>query len=233
MAGASIKIAPSILSADFGRLGEQVQDAERAGADYLHVDIMDGRFVPPISFGAMVVKAIRPLVRMPLDVHLMIRDPDRYLQEFADAGADILTVHVEAAAHLHRTLETIRRLGLRAGVAVNPATPLVAVEEALYQLDLVNLGTVDPGFAGQEFIAGVLPKIQRMRSMLDGGGYGAELEVDGGINEATASKAVKAGARVLVAGSAVFNGRDTVESNLRRVRTAAESALGEGTSPLR
>lgn len=225
MPGASVKIAPSILSADFGRLGEQVQTAERAGADYLHVDIMDGQFVPPISFGSMVVKAIRPLVRMPLDVHLMIRDPDRYLQEFADAGADILTVHVEAATHLHRTLETIRKLGLKAGVAVNPATPLVAVEEVLYQLDLVNLGTVDPGFAGQEFIEGVLPKIQRMRSTLDGGGYGAELEVDGGINEVTASRAVKAGARVLVAGSAVFNGRDTVEGNLRRVRTAAESGL--------
>lgn len=225
MLGTVVKIAPSILSADFARLGEQVQDAQRAGADYLHIDIMDGRFVPPISFGAMVVRAIRPLVRVPLDVHLMVQAPDRFLQEFADAGADVLTVHVEATLHLHRTLEAIRKLGLKAGLAVNPSTPLASVEEALYQLDLVNLGTVDPGFAGQEFIAGVLPKIQRMRAILDQGGYEAELEVDGGINETTAPQAVKAGARVLVAGSAVFNARDSVESNLRRVRAAAESGL--------
>ncbi len=227
--GQRIKIAPSILSADFTRLGEQVKEAERAGADYLHVDVMDGQFVPPISFGALVVRAIRPLVRIPLDVHLMVHAPERYLQEFAEAGADVLTVHVEATVHLHRTLEAIKKLGLRAGAALNPATPLGLVEEALYQLDLVNLGTVDPGFAGQEFIDGTLPKIERLRAMLDEGRYGAELEVDGGINEASAPRAVKAGARVLVAGSAVFNARGTVEGNLRGVRAAAEKGLASST----
>lgn len=220
-----IALAPSILSADFARLGEQVQAAERAGAEYLHVDVMDGQFVPPISFGALVVRAIRPLVRIPLDVHLMVNAPERYLQEFADAGADILTVHVEATVHLHRTLDQIRKLGVKVGVAVNPGTPLGALDEVLHQLDLVNLGTVDPGFAGQEFIAAMLPKIRRMRALLDEAGYSTDLEVDGGINETTAPKAVQAGARVLVAGSAVFSQRDTVENNLRRVRAAAEAGL--------
>ncbi len=221
MAAAQIKIAPSILSADFGRLGEQVQEAERAGADYLHIDVMDGQFVPPISFGSLVVKAIRPLVRIPLDVHLMVQAPDRYLQEFADAGADIITVHVEAAIHLHRTLESIRKLGVKAGAALNPGTPLVSLDEALSQLDLVNLGTVDPGFAGQAFISSMLPKIVRLRALLDAEGHAAELEVDGGMNEETAPRAVGAGARVLVAGSAVFNAKASVTQNLERVRTAA------------
>ncbi len=218
MAAAAIKLAPSILSADFGRLGEQAQAAEAGGADYLHIDVMDGQFVPPISFGAIVVKAIRPLVHIPLDVHLMVQAPERYLGEFADAGADIITV--EATVHLHRTLETIRRLGLRAGAAVNPGTPLTLLDEALHQLDLVNLGTVDPGFAGQPFIQAMLPKISRLRAILDAAGYPAELEVDGGINEATAAEAVRAGARVLVAGSAVFNQRGTVAENLGKLRAA-------------
>ena len=226
MAAATVKIAPSILSADFARLGEQVQEAERAGADYLHIDVMDGQFVPPISFGALVVKAIRPLVRIPLDVHLMVQAPDRYLQEFADAGADIITVHVEATIHLHRTLESIRKLGVKAGAALNPATPLVALDEALSQLDLVNLGTVDPGFAGQSFIDSVYTKIGRLRVLLDGQAHPAELEVDGGINETTAPRAVGAGARVLVAGSAVFNSKGSVADNYRRVREAALSGLG-------
>ncbi|MBI2887897.1 MAG: ribulose-phosphate 3-epimerase [Chloroflexi bacterium] len=213
-----MKIAPSILSADFARLGQQVVEAAEAGADYLHVDVMDGHFVPALTFGPLVIAAIRPLVRIPLDVHLMITAPERYLKEFADAGADILTVHVEATGHLHRTLETIHALGKRAGAAVNPGTPLAALEEALHQLDLVNIGTVDPGFAGQPFIQAMLPKIARMRRLLDEGGYGAELEIDGGANVQTAPPAVAAGARVLVAGSAIFNQHGSVADNLHRLR---------------
>lgn len=221
MTAATIKIAPSILAADFTRLGQQVTEAAEAGADYLHVDVMDGHFVPNISFGAMVVAALRPLIRIPIDVHLMISAPERYLKDFADAGADLLTVHVEATTHLHRTLDTIHKLGVRAGAALNPATPLAMVEEALHQLDLVNLGTVDPGFAGQAFIAAMLPKIERLRRLLDEGDYAAELEVDGGVTSHTAPLAVRSGARVLVAGSAVFNHREGVTEALHRLREAA------------
>ena len=220
MTEATIKIAPSILSADFARLGQQVVEAAEAGADYLHIDVMDGHFVPAITFGPLVIAAIRRLVTIPLDVHLMISAPERYLKEFADAGADILTVHVEATGHLHRTLETIHSLGKKAGAAVNPGTPLGSLEEALHQLDLVNLGTVDPGFAGQTFITAMLPKIARMRRILDEGSYTAELEIDGGANVQTAPAAVSAGARVLVAGSAVFNQRGSVAENLRKLREA-------------
>ena len=228
MRQAAIKIAPSLLSADFAQLGHQVVEAAEAGADYLHVDVMDGHFVPNISFGALVVAAIRPLVRIPIDVHLMIDAPERYLKDFANAGADVLTVHVEATGHLHRTLDAIHELGIKAGAALNPATPLVALEEALHQLELVNLGTVDPGFAGQRFVDAMLPKIARLRRMLDEGGHAAELEIDGGVNVQTAPAAVQAGARVLVVGSAVFNKREGVAEAMARLRRSLEGITSEG-----
>ncbi len=217
-----IKIAPSILSADFARLGEQVAEAEAAGADYIHVDVMDGHFVPNITFGPLVVAAIRPVTELPLDVHLMIEEPERYIEQFAKAGADILTVHQEACPHLHRVIEGIKRLGVRAGVSLNPATPLNTLEEILPYVDLVLLMTVNPGFGGQEFIEEMLPKIERMRRMLDERGLKCELEVDGGINTDTAPKVVAAGADVLVAGEAIFGAEEGVAEAVRRIREASE-----------
>ncbi len=199
-----IKIAPSILSADFSRLGEQVAEAEDAGADYIHVDVMDGHFVPNITIGPPVVRAVRRVTHLPLDVHLMIESPERYVPDFCAAGADILTVHVEACPHLHRTIHQIRDLGCRAGVALNPSTSVISLEEIIPYVDLVLVMTVNPGFGGQTFIQGTLTKIQRVRRMLDELGPQAELEVDGGIGAETASTVVQAGAEVLVAGSAVF-----------------------------
>lgn len=214
-----IKIAPSILSADFTRLGQQVAEAEGAGADYVHVDVMDGHFVPNISMGPLVVRAVRRVTHLPLDVHLMIAGPERYLAEFCAAGADILTVHVEACPHLHRTVQHIRELGCRAGVTLNPATPVSSLEEILPYVDLVLVMTVNPGYGGQKFIPGMLSKIQRVRSMLEGIGSPAELEVDGGIDAETAPLAVSAGAEVLVAGSAVF-GSDGVAKAIGHLRLA-------------
>ncbi len=219
-----IKIAPSILSADFAHLGNQVREAEAAGADYIHVDVMDGHFVPNLTIGPLVVRAIRPLTRLPLDVHLMIEAPDRYLEDFARAGADILTVHPEASVHLHRTVQAIHHLGIKAGVALNPATPLVHIEEILPFVDLVLLMTVNPGFGGQAFIEAMLPKIARLRKMIDERGLNCELEVDGGIGPETAPKVVAAGARVLVAGSAVFGAKESVAAAIRRIREAAQRA---------
>ena len=223
MASSQVKIAPSILSADFARLGEQVAEAQRAGADYIHVDVMDGHFVPNLTIGPLIVEALRPHTKLPLDVHLMVEEPDRIIGDFAKAGADILTVHAEATPHLHRTIQAIKELNVKAGISLNPSTSLSAVEELLPFLDLVLVMTVNPGFGGQSFITQVLPKIARMRRMLDEGGFSAELEVDGGVNEKTVSSVVKAGARVLVAGSAIYNKREPVAAAVARLKHAIDA----------
>jgi ribulose-phosphate 3-epimerase len=200
----SLLIAPSILAADFGRLAEEVRAAEAAGADWIHVDVMDGRFVPNITLGPPVVRAIRAATRLPIDVHLMIVEPERYLDDFAQAGADILSVHVEASPHLHRTLQHVRALGKRAGVVLNPSTHEDAIRYVLDVVDLVLVMSVNPGFGGQEFLPEVLPKVTAIRRMIDGSGCAIDLEIDGGIAPETAAVATASGARVLVAGSAVF-----------------------------
>ncbi len=221
----AIKIAPSILSADYLRLGEQVREAEAAGADYIHVDVMDGHFVPNITIGPVVVEAVRRETKLPLDVHLMIEEPERIIESFAKAGASILTVHPEATFQLHRAIESIRRLGVRAGVALNPGTSVSMVEDVLADVDLVLVMSVDPGFGGQDFIEGVLPKLRRLRALLDQSKLAAELEIDGGISSETAPRSVEAGARVLVAGTAIFNAKASVEECVRRLREGAEGTL--------
>jgi ribulose-phosphate 3-epimerase len=213
-----IKIAPSFLTADFSRLGEQVRAAEEAGADYLHLDVMDGHFVPPITFGALLVAAFRRLTGLPLDVHLMVERPERHLEAFAEAGATLLSVHAETCPHLHRTLQQIRDLGCRPAVALNPGTPLSAIEEVLADVDLILVMSVNPGWGGQAFIPSALDKIRRLRVMLDERGLPAEIEVDGGVHVDTAPRCVEAGARVLVAGSAVFNDRASVAENMQALR---------------
>ncbi|MFC2034967.1 ribulose-phosphate 3-epimerase [Chloroflexota bacterium] len=213
-----IKLAPSILSADFTRLGEQVAEATRAGANYIHVDVMDGHFVPNLTIGAPVVAAIRSHTHLPLDVHLMIEEPEYQIKQFADAGANIITIHIEACHHIHRVVQTIQKLGLEAGVALNPGTPIDTLKEILPFLDLVLVMTVNPGFGGQSFIEGMPDKIARLRAELDKRGLAAKLEVDGGINAETAPRVVQAGAGVLVAGSAVFGSGQTVEEALKTIR---------------
>ncbi len=217
---AHVKIAPSILAADFACLGRQIEEAHRAGADWIHVDVMDGRFVPNISVGIPVLQAVRRVTDLPLDVHLMIVEPERYVEAFARAGADRLTVHVEASPHLHRTVQQIRQLGLRAGVALNPATPAGAVEEILPDVDLILAMTVNPGFGGQHFIPTVLPKLRRLRQMIDALGADIELEVDGGIDQHTAGLVTAAGATVLVAGSAIFASPVGIAEALTQLREA-------------
>jgi ribulose-phosphate 3-epimerase len=214
-----VKIAPSILSADFARLGEQVKEAEAARADWIHVDIMDGHFVPNITFGPLVVRAIRPVTQLPLDVHLMIEQPERYLADFAKAGADRLTVHVETCLHLHRIIQQIKELGCKAGVTLNPATSLSTLEEILPDVDLVLILSVNPGFGGQVYIPASTSKIARLRKMLDDIGSEAEIEVDGGVNPETVAEIVGAGATVLVTGSAVFNNKASVVENIRQLRS--------------
>jgi ribulose-phosphate 3-epimerase len=215
-----IKLAPSILSANFARLGEQIAEVTRAGADYIHVDVMDGHFVPNITIGAPVVASIRPVTSLPLDVHLMIEHPERYISEFVQAGADIITVHVEACPYLQRTIRLIKELGAKAGVSLNPPTPLSAVEEFIPHVDLVLIMSVNPGFGGQSFIPATLPRIANMRKMLDDRKLSAELEVDGGITADNAPDIVKAGATVLVAGNSVFRAKEGISQALRRLREA-------------
>ena len=216
----SVRIAPSILSADLGRLAEEVQDVERGGADWIHVDVMDGRFVPNITLGPVVVKAVRRATKLPLDVHLMIVEPEKYIEAFAEAGADVISVHVEASVHLQRTLSAIMALGKRAGVVLNPHTPESHVQYVLEDLDLVLVMSVNPGFGGQSFLPAVLPKIEALRSMIERAGLDVDLEVDGGVSPETARQVVDAGARVLVAGSAVFNTKDRARA-IHDIRAAA------------
>jgi ribulose-phosphate 3-epimerase len=203
-----VRVAPSLLSCDFGRLAEEVRAVEAAGADWVHVDVMDGRFVPNLTIGPVVVEAIKRVAHRPLDVHLMIVEPERYIEAFARAGADLLTVHVETCPHLHRTLQQIRQAGARPAVVLNPSTPLCAVEEVLGDVDMVLVMSVNPGFGGQSFIEASVDKVARLRSMLDARGLQTHIEVDGGINAQTARRVVEAGADVLVAGSYVFGSKD-------------------------
>jgi ribulose-phosphate 3-epimerase len=215
-----ILLAPSILAADFSRLGEQVQAAEKAGADRIHVDVMDGHFVPNISMGPQVVKALRRVTRLPLESHLMIEEPDRYLDAFIDAGVDRIIVHVEGAVNLHRTVQHVKQRGKKVGVTLNPATPAVMIEEILPDVDLVLVMTVNPGFGGQQFISSMVDKIRRVRERIEHVNPGIELEVDGGIDPETAPQAVNAGAWVLVAGSAVFGATEGVGAAMERIRAA-------------
>lgn len=215
-----IKIAPSILSADFSCLGDQVREVVSAGADYIHVDVMDGHYVPNISIGIPVVESLRKITRKPLDVHLMIEKPEKYIEKFAEAGADIITVHVEACTHLEGTIHSIRKMGIKAGVSLNPATSLTAIEEILSAVDLVLVMSVNPGYGGQQFIKSSLDKIARLRQMLNKLESRPELEVDGGISNATAPAVVKAGANVLVAGSAIFNSSLGIKTAMKELRNS-------------
>jgi ribulose-phosphate 3-epimerase len=217
----AVKLAPSILAADFARLGEQVAEAERAGADRIHVDVMDGHFVPNISMGAPIIRSLRKATRLPLEAHLMISDPDFFLDEFAQAGTDSFLVHWEGNTDLSRTVQRIKALGKRVGVAINPATPAAVLEEIMQDLDQVLVMTVNPGFGHQHFLHATLPKIDRARQMIDRIKQGCELEVDGGVDAATAPLAVAAGADVLVAGSAIFNDGRGVTAAMERLRAAA------------
>jgi len=213
-----IKLAPSILSADFSRIGEQVAKATKAGADYIHIDVMDGHFVPNLTIGAPVVASLRRWTHLPLDVHLMIEHPECYVSDFANSGANIITVHVEACPHIHRTIQLIKELGVGAGVALNPATPLGSVEEIISYVDLILIMSVNPGFGGQVFIPQTLGKIARLRRMLDDGGLNAELEVDGGITPDNAPGLVKAGARVLAIGNSIFKAEVGISQALQNIR---------------
>jgi ribulose-phosphate 3-epimerase len=219
-----VRIAPSLLSADFARLGEEIRAVDAAGADYIHIDVMDGHFVPNITIGPMVVKALRPHTKLPFDVHLMISPVDPMLDAFAEAGADILTAHPEAGPHLHRTIQRIKALGLRAGASLNPATPAKMLDYILEDLDLVLVMSVNPGFGGQSFIDSQLRKIAALRKAIDATGKQIDLEVDGGIDPITAARAIAAGADVLVAGTATFKGGDYA-ANIARLRHAPPGPL--------
>ena len=212
-----IKIAPSILSADFSRLGEEIIAIDKAGADYIHVDVMDGHFVPNLTIGPVVIKSIRKTTQKPFDVHLMIEPVDQYIKDYADAGADIITVHAEACTHLHRTVQLIKSCGKKAGVSIVPSTPVKALEYILEEIDLVLVMTVNPGFGGQKFIESQLRKIEKLAEKIAKTGKNIELEVDGGINPETAKRVISAGANVLVAGNAVFSTPD-YKANIAKLR---------------
>ena len=213
-----IKISPSILSADFARLADQVCEAEEAGVDYIHVDVMDGHFVPNITIGPLVVKALRPITKLPLDVHLMIENPEFYLEDFSKAGADIITVHQEATPHLHRTIQQIHDLGIKAGVSINPSTSVRTLDEIICDVDLILVMSVNPGFGGQSYIHSCTNKIRKVREMLDDRGVSADLEVDGGVNVDTVNEVISAGANAFVAGSAIFNDKNSVAENVSALR---------------
>ena len=219
------KIAPSILSADFSRLGDEIRAVEAAGADYIHIDVMDGRFVPNITIGPLIVEAARKVTQLPLDVHLMIVEPERYVEDFAKAGADIIVVHAEGCCHLHRVVQQIKGLGKKAGVSLNPATPLHVLDYVLEELDLVLLMTVNPGFGGQSFIESGIHKIQQLRGMLDRRGCEAELEIDGGVKPSNVARIAHAGVDVLVAGSAVFGSNDYAATITEMKRLMKEPLL--------
>lgn len=216
------KIAPSILSADFSKLGDEIKDVERGGADYIHVDVMDGHYVPNITIGPLVVEAIKPITKLPLDVHLMIENPDMYIPEFAKSGADIITVHQEACVHLHRTIQLIKDQGVKAGVVINPATPADVLLPVLPDVDLVLIMTVNPGFGGQSFITNTLDKVKQIAKWREELNLNFEIEVDGGVNVDTAKQCVEAGVDVLVAGSAIFNHSDRKEA-IENIRRAIEA----------
>ncbi|QTD42367.1 ribulose-phosphate 3-epimerase [Sporosarcina sp. Te-1] len=219
-----VKIAPSILSADFSKLGEEVREVEKAGAELIHIDVMDGHFVPNITMGPIVVEALRPVTTLPLDVHLMIEYPDNYIEQFAKAGADYITVHVEACRHLHRTLQLIKSFGVKPGVVLNPHTPIETIQHVLDDIDMVLFMTVNPGFGGQKFIHNVLPKVEQLATIIRERNLSIEIEIDGGVNEETIVPCVKAGATIFVAGSAIYNAADRAEA-LQRIKSSGERAL--------
>lgn len=203
-----VKIAPSILAANFAKLGEEVLEVEKAGAELIHIDVMDGHFVPNITMGPIVVEALRPLTKLPLDVHLMIENADQYIESFAKAGADYITVHVEASPHLHRTIQLIRSFGVKPGVVLNPHTPIESIQHVLEDIDMVLFMTVNPGFGGQKFIHSVVPKVKQLADIVKERNLSIEIEIDGGINEETIIPCVEAGATIFVAGSAIYNAED-------------------------
>lgn len=219
-----IKIAPSILAADFAMLGQEVKEVEAAGAELIHIDVMDGHFVPNISFGAIALEAIRPLSTLPMDVHLMIENPDQYIEQFAKAGADYITVHVEACRHLHRTIQLIRSFGVKPGVVLNPHTPIETIQHILEDVDMVLFMTVNPGFGGQKFIESVVPKVEALSKIIKERGLNIEIEIDGGINAETIVPCAKAGATVFVAGSAIYSKEDRAQA-LQEIKQAGLAAI--------
>lgn len=219
-----IQIAPSILAANFAKLGEEVKEVEKAGAQLIHIDVMDGHFVPNISFGSIVLDAIRPLTDLPLDVHLMIENPDQYIEQFAKAGADYITVHVEACRHLHRTIQLIRSFGVKPGVVLNPHTPIESIQHVLEDIDMVLFMTVNPGFGGQKFIHSVVPKIEALAAIIKERNLDIAIEIDGGINAETIIPCAKAGATIFVAGSAIYSKEDR-SAALQEILAAGEAAI--------